>query len=147
MALAIVNGASAKLDQLRGDANGVSARGIDRDAQEDAREITISGGSTLAITGTIDSTAAFRIAYSLDDRPLAPVALSLGTAAQGARSNVDITQTLSVAAGKGWREMVITQACAAGGGSTIAITPDQSLSIRISSITREELPEGTECSL
>ncbi len=147
LALAIANGASAKLDQLRGEANGVRARGIDRNAQEDAREITIAGGSTLSLAGQVDSTAAFRITYSLDERPLAPVSLSLGTGAGGARSSVDITQALSVAAGKGWREMVITEACAAGGGTAVAITPQQDLTIRIATVTREDLPEGTDCSL
>ncbi len=147
MALAIVGGASAKLDQLRGDANGVSARGIDRNAQEDAREITIAGGSTLALAGQSDSEDAFRITLSLDERPLGPVTLHVGTASGGPRSSVDITQALSVAAGKGWRDIVVTSICAPGGGTAVAIQPEQDITLRIASVRRESLPEGTECTL
>lgn len=146
-ALAIgTNGTTVELDQLRGEANGVSARGIDRNAQEDAREIAIEPGAIFGLGGEVDSTAAFRIVYSLDERPLAPVMLHVGTA-DGPRASVDITQTLSIAAGKGWREMVVTAECAAGGGTAFALQPQQALTIRIASVTREDLPAGTPCSL
>ncbi|MEP5937755.1 MAG: glycoside hydrolase family 3 N-terminal domain-containing protein [Erythrobacter sp.] len=147
-ALAInAEGNFAKLDQLRGSANGVSAIGVDRNAQEDAREVTIEAGSTLTLTSEIDSTAAFRIVYQLVGRPTAPVTLQVGTAADGPRSSVDITQALAIADGKGWREMVITSACAAGGGSALSVKPQQELTIQIASVTREELPQGTACAL
>ena len=147
-ALAIsTEGNLAKLDQLRGAANGVSARGIDRNAQEDAREATIAGGATLALASEIDSTAAFRILFKLDERPLAPVLLHVGTASKGPRSTIDITQALSIAAGKGWRELLVTSACAPEGGSAIALQPQQDMTIQIASVTRETVPDGTACAL
>ena len=136
-----------ELEQLRGEANGVTARGIDRNAQEDAREITISAGSFLVLSGSDNNDAAYRIVYNLDDRPLAPVTLHVGTIEDGPSGNVDITQALAIAAGKGWREMLITNECISGSGTAMAIQAQEDLTIRIATITREDVPEGTACVL
>ena len=146
-ALGITGGSSLPLRELRGEAYGVTARGIDRDAQEDAREITITPGSAFLLSTETDTAESFRIAYRIAAAPNAPVLLQLGDSEGRARSTVDITATLRNAADKGWREMLITPACAPGGAQGFTIVPSEELTIQISSIRREDLPEGTQCVL
>ena len=61
-------------------------------------------------------------------------------------ADVDLTYPLSVAAEKDWREMVITQACAAGLGDSLTFTSTGAFSFDIATISREEVAEGTDCS-
>ena len=140
-------GGSIALPQFRNlsGEGGVVVRGIDRNAQEDAREITMQPGTGFATTGPDDSNRAFRIVYQLTERPTAPVMLNIGTSTND-RAQIDVTQGLSVAAGKGWREMVITQTCAPGMGNQIALRSEGLLTMRVASIVREELPADAECS-
>ena len=128
------------LPNLRGSAGGVSVRGIDRNAQEDSREITFAPGSSLTIAQDGEGAGAYRIVYRVKQRPSQPVTVTTGTA------TVDLTQPLSVAAEKDWREMIITEQCAAGLGDSLTFTSAGAFSFDIATIAREELAEGTDCS-
>lgn len=131
---------NAVLSNLRGTGNGITAVGIDRNAQEDARRITFAAGSSLVLEQDSESADAFRIVYRVEQRPTATVSLKIG------ESTVDVTHPLSVAEGKGWREMVLTPECAAAIGSKIEFSSEDKFSIEIASIAREEIAEGTACS-
>ena len=138
-----VEGEGEYLAQMRGDLTdaGVTVRGFDRDAQEDAREISMRGGSRFGLAQDRDSGGAYRIAYEVVTRPTAPVALRVGDDAL-----VDLTDHFALALGKGWREMLITEACAPGLGNRIRFETEGDITFRISSITREDVAEGTACS-
>jgi beta-glucosidase len=114
------------------------ASGLDRKAQEDARRIAFAPDSSLTLAGpeAADATqAGWRITYSVDVRPLAPVSLSSGAAP------FEITDRLSVAEGKGWREMVLTRQCL--GKVSDRLTASQgAFEINVASIEREE-PQAT----
>jgi len=131
---------NAVLPDLRGTGNGIAATGIDRKAQEDARRIAFAPGASLTLTGP-QSGAAWRIAYQVTDRPKAPVTVSAGGEV------LDITQGLSVAEGKGWREMVLTGAClGSAGGDRLTFASKGRFAIAISEITRDESAAQAECS-
>ncbi|WP_298469396.1 glycoside hydrolase family 3 protein [uncultured Erythrobacter sp.] len=140
----LVAGISASADgtvlpNLRGEAGGIVARGIDKDRQEDARAITFTPGSTLTVSGP-ESDAAWRIVYSVDTKPEGNV-----TATAGGKS-FDITHPMQVAEGKGWREMVLTSACVGANTTSLSISADAPFELKVSAILREEAPEGTQCS-
>nr|WP_305956734.1 glycoside hydrolase family 3 protein [Aurantiacibacter sp. 219JJ12-13]MDP5260029.1 glycoside hydrolase family 3 N-terminal domain-containing protein [Aurantiacibacter sp. 219JJ12-13] len=128
------------LPNLLGSEGGVSARGYDRNAQEDSREITMAAGSRLSLSQETDSGGAWRITYEAVERPMGPITLATGDA--GA---VDLTPHFDHALGKGWREMVITADCVGELGDTITFATEADITFRIAQITREELPEGAEC--
>ncbi|MCR2832795.1 glycoside hydrolase family 3 protein [Parerythrobacter lacustris] len=128
------------LPGLRGEANGIMARGIDRTRQEDAREITFAPGSALVIGQSGQGSGDYRIAYSVPNNPTGSVTVTVGG------STIDITSDLLVGAGKGWREMILTGQCAPGLGDSIEIRSTGELKLQIASIARQELPEGTACS-
>ncbi len=130
---------NAVLPDLRGIGNGITATGIDRKAQEDARRIAFAPGAKLALTGP-ESSAGWRITYQVTERPKAAVTVSAdGTA-------LDITQRLAVAAGKGWREMVLTSDCLGEVGERLTFASKGTFAIEISEIARDERAAGTECS-
>lgn len=131
-----------ELSDLRGSGGGVTARGIDRNAQEDAREITFAAGSSLTLSQPDDSDAdgSFYFIYSVATRPSAPVTAQIGDTV------VDITQGLSVAEGKGWRDMILTEACAPGLGKQITVRSQAAFTLQIAKITRDDMAEGTACS-
>ncbi len=130
---------NAVLPDLRGVGNGITATGIDRKAQEDARRIAFAPGAKLALTGP-ESSAGWRITYQVTERPKAAVTVSAdGTA-------LDITQRLAVAAGKGWREMVLTSDCLGKVGDKLAFASKGKFAIEISEIARDERAAETECS-
>ncbi|MDP5102551.1 MAG: exo 1,3/1,4-beta-D-glucan glucohydrolase, partial [Erythrobacter sp.] len=106
---------NALLPDLRGGGNGITAIGIDRKAQEDARRITFAPGAKLTLTGP-DSGAAWRVTYQVAERPTAPVTVTAGG------KPLDITQGVTVAEGKGWREMVLTPACLGAAGGSLTFT-------------------------
>ncbi len=139
-------GAAELLPQMRGDMNGsgVTVRGFDRNAQEDSRQITMRAGSTFGLMQAEDSGGAWRIAYEVVSRPAAAVRLRVGTGDQA--SVVDLSTHFAHAHEKGWREMVITPACAPGLGQRIAFEAMGEITFRISSVQREQVPEGTPCS-
>lgn len=128
------------LVNLRGEAGGIVARGFDYQRQEDAREITFVPGAelTFAQQGTGDGD--YRILYNLGAQPTGTVTLTVG------KEPIDITPQLRLSAGKGWREMVITQDCAPELGNTISLASDAPMTISIARISRQDLPEGAQCS-
>lgn len=129
----------AELVGLRGSSGSFNARGIDRDAQEDAREFVLGAGSVLTLSGPGESEA-YRVAYELPARPTGAVHIVSG------ESRYDATMDFEVAAQKGWREMVLTSECLADLGSTIAIETEAPLTLRISAIGREEIAGEAPCS-
>ncbi len=130
---------NALLPDLRGSGNGITATGIDRRAQEDARRIAFAPGARLTLTGP-QSGAAWRIAYAVDTRPAAPVTVTAGD------RTFDLTQALSVAEGKGWREMVLTEACLGAIGTRLSFASTGAFALQVSEITRDEAATASECS-
>lgn len=128
-----------ELRDLRGRAGGIVATGIDRNAQEDARQITFGPQTALDLSGPQGGNA-YKIEYLVAERPAAPVTLSSGG------SRFDISQELLVAEGKGWRTMVLTEQCLAGLSNALTISSEAPFALQISSITRDNIAEGTECS-
>lgn len=130
---------NALLPDLRGGGNGITATGVDRKAQEDARRIAFAPGAKLTLTGP-DSAAAWRITYQVTARPKGPVTVTAGGKA------LDITQGLSVAEGKGWREMVLTPACLGTTGAKLTFASKSAFTFQISEIARDEVAATAECS-
>jgi beta-glucosidase len=131
---------NAVLPDLRGAGNGITATGVDRKAQEDARRIAFARGAELTLTGP-DSEAGWRITYQVSARPGAPVTVTAGDKA------LDITKSMAVAEGKGWREMVLTSACLGATGESLTFASKGAFVLQISEITREEsAAASTECS-
>ena len=131
---------NALLPDLRGSGNGIVATGIDRRAQEDARRIAFGPGAKLTFSGPA-SGAAWRIAYQVTARPAAAVTVTAGSGRA-----LDITQGLTVAEGKGWREMVLTKACLGEAGGKLAFASQAPFAFQISAITRDESAADAECS-
>ncbi len=130
---------NALLPDLRGTGNGITATGVDRKAQEDARRIAFAPGAKLTLTGP-DSGAGWRITYQVTARPGAGVSVTAGD------KPLDITQGLSVAEGKGWREMVLTPACLGTTGAKLTFASKGAFTLQISEIAREEGAATAECS-
>lgn len=130
---------NALLPDLRGGGNGITATGLDRRAQEDARRIAFAPGAKLTLTGP-ESGAAWRIAYQVSQRPAGPVTVTAGG------KSLDITQGLSVAEGKGWREMVLTPACLDAAGARLTFASKGDFTLQISEITRDDSAVQAECS-
>lgn len=131
--------ADAPLPDFRGNANGITARGIDRNAQEDARAISFQPGASLVIEGPAGR-GGLRIAYAVDQRPAGPVTLSAGGA------TIDVTHALMVAEGKGWREMVLSAACLPDGANRLTFTSKAALRLSIAAIVREDMAVEAGCS-
>ena len=138
----LANTATGKLDNLRGEAGGIFAIGLDRNAQEDARAISFGPGASLELAQAGgDNGYGYRVVYEVQTRPSAAVYLKVG-----ASEPLDVTQQLSVAEGKGYREMILTDACMADLGPSLTITSQGPFKINIGSVVREEFAEGTDCS-
>ena len=143
-------GPNELLSNLRGKITGmgVSVRGYDRSAQEDAREVQLAPGARFGLTQMRDSGGAYRIAYEVVTRPSAPIMLRLFNEEGGEPgSAIDLTRHFAHGWQKGWREMLITESCAPGLGKSIAFDTEGDITFRISSVRREQVPEGTACTL
>ncbi len=127
-----------ELPNLRGEAGGVVVRGIDKDRQEDARELTFGPASAITFAGKGEG--AYVITYNLASAPGGIVTVS------GGSTTTDVSSRLTVAAGKGWREMVLTQSCLGEDADTLTIATDAPLQFSIARVSRQKLPEGTQCS-
>ena len=134
----IATAGGTDLPNLRGTGGGVTAIGLDKDRQEDARRIAMAAGSSLTLRG--EGSGSFRISYSLEAAPSGPVRATSGTA------TTDLTTGLTLAAGKGWREMLLTPACLADAGDSLTIRTEAPLTFSLASVERVSLPEGTACS-
>ena len=150
VALRMTGGAveALPLELFRGapEGTGIAVRGYDRNAQEDAREITMQAGSAFAIGSEDGDARAFRIVYEVPQRPTGAITLS---AAQmdDAGTSIDITQQMAHAAEKGFREMVITEACAGDlSDRALLFTSAANFTFRIAEVSRVDAAEGTECS-
>jgi len=130
---------NALLPDLRGAGNGITVSGIDRKAQEDARRIAFAPRARMTLTGP-DSAAGWRIAYQVGTRPTAPVTVTAGG------KPLDITQQMALAEGKGWREMVLTQACLGATGRSLTFASQGKFAIQVSEITRDDSTATAECS-
>jgi beta-glucosidase len=130
---------NALLPDLRGAGNGITATGVDRKAQEDARKIAFAPRAKLSLTGP-DSAAAWRITYQVTARPGSAVTVTAGGKA------LDITQGLSVAEGKGWREMVLSAKCLGTTGGKLTFASKGAFTVQISEIARDEGAAQAECS-
>lgn len=124
--------------QMRGNSPLVSMRGIDRDAQEDSRELKFSSGGSVTISGPGEAEA-YRIVYEIPDRPMGKVTITSGD------STMDVTQGLSVAAGKGWREMILTPACLPQLTNELRIDTETDLTLRLHTIQRENIDDAANC--
>lgn len=130
---------NALLPDLRGSGNGIVATGVDRRAQEDARRIAFGPGAKLSLTGPA-SGAAFRITYLVVSRPAGPVTVTAGGKV------LDITQGLTVAEGKGWREMVLSAKCLGEAGGKLTFASEAPFAFQIGEVTRDDSAAGAECS-
>ena len=130
---------NALLPDLRGGGNGITATGVDRKAQEDARKIAFAPGAKLSLTGPA-SDAAWRITYQVTARPGSAVTVTAGGKV------LDITQGMSVAEGKGWREMVLSAKCLGTTGERLTFASKGAFTIQISEIARDDGAATAECS-
>ena len=130
---------NAVLPDLRGSGNGITATGIDRKAQEDARRIAFARGAKLTLSGP-ESDAAWRITYQVTARPTAAVTVTAGGKA------LDITKSLAVAEGKGWREMVLSPACLGTAGGSLTFASKGAFTLEVSEMTRDDGADAVECS-
>lgn len=133
-----VRAGSIDVPQMRGSTALVSLTGYDRDAQEDAREIQFEAGGSIEISGPGEGEA-FRIVYEVPERPAGKVFIGSG------ESSYEATLGVSVAAGKGWREMVITQDCLPDLTNNLKIEADAAFTLRLDTIVRESMDPATEC--
>ena len=128
------------LTNLRGQAGGIVARGFDHLRQEDAREIAFGSGTTLTLTQKGKGEGAYRILYNQPEQPAGKVTLTVGAKV------VDITSQLRLSAGRGWREMIITDDCIPALDNSISISSAAPMIMRIAKIARQNMPKGAQCS-
>ena len=128
------------LPNLRGAGGGIVARGVDKDRQEDAREITFGPGAALTLEQQGGGSGDYRILYNLGTAPAGRVTVKVGD------TTVDITRQLELSAGKGWREMIITAACAPGLGDSLTLRTEAPMVLQLARVERQALPDGAECS-
>ena len=118
-----IDGANDSPQTIGGGAdNGaIAVRPVDRDAQEDAREISWSGTSrgTLIVANprAADLSAAGPLALTLDLRidqgPTAPATLEI-RCGPGCTARLDIAPRLAAIAGQGWQKLSIPLSCLPG---------------------------------
>jgi beta-glucosidase len=118
-----IDGANDSPQTITGlaDNGALAVRPIDRDAQEDAREMAWSGRSrgTLLVASpratdlSHAGPLALSIAIRVDERPAAPVALEL-KCGPGCSAKYDVTARLAALAGTGWTTLVVPLRCLPG---------------------------------
>lgn len=136
----VARAGGANLPNLRGKGGGIVARGVDKDRQEDAREVTFGPGAALTLEQPGGGSGDYRILYNLANPPTGKVTVTIG------ETVIDITRQLELSGGKGWREMIITDACAPGLGNSFTLRSEAPLAVQIARIERQALPDGAECS-
>lgn len=148
MRLPGVPGDAVPLVNFRGspEGTGISVVGYDRNAQEDARQITMAQGSAFAIGSNDTDARAYRVLYEVPQRPTGTITLKIATFGDVANT-IDITQNMAHAAEKGFREMIITEACAGDlSDRGLRFTSSAAFTWRIAEVSRVEVAEGTQCS-
>ncbi len=118
---------------------------IDRQAQEDARRFTFSGPASIAVAATWDpaqwskfTTGKLTIEFSVAQRPRGTVRL-IARCGQNCGGEIDITQELAVAEGKGWRTLTLPlekliNLERAAGAATFELHSSDALEISIAAI-------------
>ncbi|GLR48350.1 1,4-beta-D-glucan glucohydrolase [Sphingomonas astaxanthinifaciens DSM 22298] len=100
------------------------AKGVDRAAQEDSRQFNWTGPATLTLAPAAATNHDLLVDYAIDVAPQNPVRIG---------AQLDLRETLNVAAGKGWRQMRLPARCL--GAAPWALAGEAGLSLRISAIT------------
>ncbi len=118
-----IDGANDSPQTISGaaDNGALAVRPVDRDAQEDARELTWSGKSrgtfrianprpvNLAAAGPL----ALELAVRVDRAPIAATAVEMGCG-PGCSARIDVTQRLTGLVGKGWQTLHLPLSCLKG---------------------------------
>ncbi len=127
-----IDGANDSPQAISGaaDNGAIAVHPVDRDAQEDAREIVWSGRSrgTLIVANprATDLSSAGPLALTLDLRvdqaPTGPAMLEL-RCGPGCTARLDIALRLAAIAGRGWQTLSIPLACLPGARLTSVTTP------------------------
>ena len=138
------------------DNGAIAVRPVDRDAQEDAREIIWSGRArgTLVVANPrpADLSGAGALALTLDLRvdqaPTGPATLELRCGA-GCTARLDIADRLAVVAGKGWQTLAIPLSCLPGARldtvtAPFALSTGAPMRLTLSSIGLMPLREAKE---
>jgi beta-glucosidase len=151
-----IDGANDSPQAISGAAdNGVIAvRPVDRDAQEDAREISWSGKSRGALIvanrRAADLSGAGPLALTLearvDEAPTAPAMLEL-RCGPGCTARLDIAPRLAAIAGQGWQTLAIPLSCLSGARldnvtAPFALSSSASMRLTLSSITLTPVKES-----
>lgn len=92
---------------------------FDRDAQEDARRLAWSAPASLGFRwtgGAAEPTGTLVMRVRVNDRPSGTIALA--PLCKGCENSVDLTGSLDLAAGKGWRDVRVPLRCLADTGMT-----------------------------
>ena len=136
------------------------AEPADRHAQEDTRRFTWNGPATLRLAPQADAPDlpgepghVLAFSYAVDEAPDGPVILRMACGG-GCAAGLDVSQSLDIAAGKGWREGAIDLACFAGasGVAGAAFTgevemeagPGLAIAFADMRVTRSPVPAGCE---
>ncbi|AJA10825.1 beta-glucosidase [Sphingopyxis fribergensis] len=153
-----IDGANDSPQAISGaaDNGAIAVRPVDRDAQEDAREIAWSGKSrgTLIVANprAADLSAAGPLALALDLRvdqaPTAPAMLEI-RCGPGCTARLDIADRLATIAGKGWQSASIPLSCVPGAKldnitAPFALSSSAPLRLTLSSIALTPVKE-TPC--
>lgn len=104
------------LPNLLGSAPGFRITAFDANAQEDARRMAFNGPAAVRFLWDRQSFpegAALAIRYQVATRPAGPVVLT--AIGQTSDNGLDLTSTLTLAEGKGWRDMEVPLGCLAAG--------------------------------
>ncbi|WP_300974924.1 glycoside hydrolase family 3 protein [Sphingomonas sp. LHG3406-1] len=115
----------------QGPAGTFSVRGVDRHAQEDSRQLAWTGPASLMLKASNATGQDLLIDYAIDVAPAGPVRFG---------SSLDLTETLVVAAGKGWRQMRLPAPCL--GRSPWTLRAEAPVTFRISAM--RSVPARTE---
>lgn len=139
------------------DNGALAIRPVDRDRQEDAREVSWSGRSrgTLLIANPrpVDLSRigplALAIALRVDAAPAGPVTLELRCGA-GCTGKLDATQSLAALAGRGWQTLTIPLGCLVGAdlskvSAPFALTTANAMRLTLSSVAILEIKGKTVC--
>lgn len=92
---------------------------FDRDAQEDARRLTWTAPASLGFGwtgGAAEPSGTLVMRVRVNDRPSGRIALA--PVCEGCENSVDLTGSLDLAAGKGWRDVRVPLRCLADRGLT-----------------------------
>ncbi|MES2337956.1 MAG: exo 1,3/1,4-beta-D-glucan glucohydrolase [Pseudomonadota bacterium] len=144
-----IDGANDSPQTITGaaDNGALAVRAVDRDAQEDAREVTWSGRGrgtfSIANPRAVDLSGAgplaIELAVKVDRAPTAPVSVELACG-PGCSARSDVTTRVAAIAGRGWQTLHLPLACLKGADLSrvtvpFALSTAGALQLTLSSIT------------